>query len=1010
MQSRRLRSFFLALAASTIPFAGGDRVLAGDAVGDRVVPNEVFSADSAQELDAKAGAAGAPRQRPEDPAETGAAAGKSPALPPAGATRRFEAAAPGVFQARTAFLTCIASVNGVRFVPEVDGVPRTDLSLGLTVERASAGATVLFERGDSPVAPEARGDAAVVFRHGKVEERYDVRGHGVEQSFAIASDAGLRAGADLVLAGAIRSSLVASPDAGHDGAILFSSSGTGILRYGKATAIDAAGQRIAAPVALDGAGGLTIAVPGAWLATATFPIAIDPLIGTFFQVTTRIGQERFADIAYSATDDRFLVIWEEEFSPTDRDIYGQLYAGDGTTIGGPITIDNLVFDSRFPAVAWSSQANVFLVAWTENPGATTFGATNGVYGAYVDHNGFKIGPTFPIHATTSFHNFVDLGGRADGGTFLVTWTIEIVAFDLDVACRQIDTAGNRSAFFLVAGSSINEFEAAVNPIGSGVNPWCIAWSDDTFGADIDTIAAAASPQAGTLDPAFGTPFDVLFSTAPERIPAVAGAAGQWIVSADTEFAGADYDVRARAVGPAGPTAGSVNLDPSTTVSDLDVSVSFYTNAQGTPEYLFAFTRADAASATNIFALRADAALTVAIEGPVAVSSFGIDGLARAIARSGIGRAEHWVAFQRAFGGGADNDIRVQRFGVLPPAAPVADFSGTPAAGSAPLTVTFADLSTGNPTAWAWNFGDGTGSTVRNPPAKLYANPGTYAVSLTVTAAGGQDTEVKAGYITVGTPNPVAPVANFAANVTSGVSPLAVTFTDASTGQVTGWLWDFGDGTGSNVRNPPVKTYNAPGSYTVTLTATGPGGQDAEVKVGYISVTAVPGSLPVADFSAAPRSGTAPLMVQFTNVSSNATSFLWNFGDGATSTDTNPSHAYAPGAYAVSLLAANASGSDTETKVDFIVVVAGTGSTPGGSTPGGSNPGGSTPGASQPGSSPTSSFTLPRSGGGGGGCALATSGDDAAPATLLPLALLAAALGLARLLLRKRARRESARPA
>ncbi|MCI0635192.1 MAG: PKD domain-containing protein, partial [Actinobacteria bacterium] len=172
----------------------------------------------------------------------------------------------------------------------------------------------------------------------------------------------------------------------------------------------------------------------------------------------------------------------------------------------------------------------------------------------------------------------------------------------------------------------------------------------------------------------------------------------------------------------------------------------------------------------------------------------------------------------------------------------------------------------------------------------------------------------------------------------------------------------------------------------------------------ITVTAAPGSLPVADFDASPRTGNGPLNVMFTNLSSNATGFLWNFGDGTTSTDANPSHTYAPGAYAVSLLAANASGNDTETKVDYIVVVGATGSTPGGSTPGGSTPGGSTP----TGQSPTSgsSFSLPRSGGGGGGCSLGSDGG-ADPASFLPYALLAAALGLVRLL-RSRTRRDPAK--
>ncbi|MCQ1537746.1 S8 family serine peptidase [Methanocalculus taiwanensis] len=82
-----------------------------------------------------------------------------------------------------------------------------------------------------------------------------------------------------------------------------------------------------------------------------------------------------------------------------------------------------------------------------------------------------------------------------------------------------------------------------------------------------------------------------------------------------------------------------------------------------------------------------------------------------------------------------------------PVAPVANFIGVPATGPAPLTVRFTDTSTGVPTSWTWNFGDGTNSTERHP-TKIYQNHGVYTVSLTATNEQGQNTTTKAGYITV----------------------------------------------------------------------------------------------------------------------------------------------------------------------------------------------------------------------------------------------------------------------
>lgn len=171
----------------------------------------------------------------------------------------------------------------------------------------------------------------------------------------------------------------------------------------------------------------------------------------------------------------------------------------------------------------------------------------------------------------------------------------------------------------------------------------------------------------------------------------------------------------------------------------------------------------------------------------------------------------------------------------------------------------------------------------------------------------------------GAPQP--PVAAFVGSPTSGCGPLNVNFTDQSTNSPTSWSWDFGDGGTSTLQNP-AHAYTAPGSYTVTLTATNAAGSDQEIKVGYISVTS--GTAPVADFSGTPTTGDAPLAVNFTDLSSGSPStWSWTFGDGGTSTAQNPSYVYNnPGTYNVTLTVTNACGSDGETKVGYVVVTGG----------------------------------------------------------------------------------------
>lgn len=101
---------------------------------------------------------------------------------------------------------------------------------------------------------------------------------------------------------------------------------------------------------------------------------------------------------------------------------------------------------------------------------------------------------------------------------------------------------------------------------------------------------------------------------------------------------------------------------------------------------------------------------------------------------------------------------------------------------------------------------------------------------------------------------VGPVAQFLGNPTSGTASFTVTFTDASIGSPTGWLWDFGDGGQSSSQNP-THEYQAAGTYTVTLTVVNGVGTDSEVKTGYI--TALAASTPTPGPTPTPTPGPTP---------------------------------------------------------------------------------------------------------------------------------------------------------
>ncbi len=171
-----------------------------------------------------------------------------------------------------------------------------------------------------------------------------------------------------------------------------------------------------------------------------------------------------------------------------------------------------------------------------------------------------------------------------------------------------------------------------------------------------------------------------------------------------------------------------------------------------------------------------------------------------------------------------NTLVKENYIIINEAQPVAAFTADTTGGIAPLTVQFADSSTGTITEWSWDFGDGETSSEQNPE-HTYTVADTFSVSLSVSGPGGSDTCVNTNYIIVIEP---APIAAFAVDSTAGAYPFTVQFSDSSSGVITEWLWDFGDGCTSDEQNP-LHEYTTADSFTVSLTVTGPGGSDTMIK-------------------------------------------------------------------------------------------------------------------------------------------------------------------------------------
>ncbi len=249
--------------------------------------------------------------------------------------------------------------------------------------------------------------------------------------------------------------------------------------------------------------------------------------------------------------------------------------------------------------------------------------------------------------------------------------------------------------------------------------------------------------------------------------------------------------------------------------------------------------------------------------------------------------------------------------------PVVDFVISPGSGTAPLTIQCTDTSTGVFESILWDFGDGSNATETNP-IHTYETPGEYTITLTRSSPGYPDKFAKTAVIQVQGP-PEPPVAQFTISSTEGTAPFAIVCTDQSEGDITEWIWDFGDGKVIRGRNP-THTYVLPGQYPITLTVRGPGGKDELRKNSVITVLPSPEKLK-ASFSADPVRGTAPLSVIFRDTSTGTISaWDWDFGDGTASHEQNPTHVYSqPGTYSVKLVVTGPDGRSEKSDENLIIV-------------------------------------------------------------------------------------------
>jgi PKD repeat protein len=215
------------------------------------------------------------------------------------------------------------------------------------------------------------------------------------------------------------------------------------------------------------------------------------------------------------------------------------------------------------------------------------------------------------------------------------------------------------------------------------------------------------------------------------------------------------------------------------------------------------------------------------------------------------------------------------------------------------TVKFTNGST-NADSYAWTFGDGKNDTIRSP-IQIYAQQDTYRVVLKATNVCG--TKEYSTLLNLNTP----PKSNFEATSVNDCAPALIRFTNLSSDNVRKFYWSFPKGRpATSIDKTPSVTYDSSGVYDVILVVENGYGRDTFKRTEYIKIT----GKPKVGFSFVQNG----LSVSFTNNSSNATSYKWQFGDGKSNTQINPTYIYATGGtYIVLLSATNNCGTTTDTQ-------------------------------------------------------------------------------------------------
>ena len=375
------------------------------------------------------------------------------------------------------------AADGTMFVPCFGPAAPRNFPASLPRARVAVAGKVLASEA---VAPSFAFDA-VEYRGSSFTERYELRSAGIEQQFVFAT---------LPARGALQVTVpftteLAFRGAADDGFRFANEHGS--FGYGRAVAIDADGDRLELSTEWTGSG-FVITVPAAFVAEASLPLVVDPLLGNVVSYLTDTKALVNTDMAWDESLGRFAVVHERVFSATDSDVFVRYHDGAMQIATAPSAIDISTDSWRAPRIAGLEAHDTFLVVAEKSAGNV---APFRGFGRTVTGAAMTLGTPFQVFNLGNDVTHLDVGGDPApvGPTqFCVVCEYAFSALDHDIYAAAVNASGVPTAQVAINTSGLSQtrpqISASCGMPGGGSEAWGIAYLQPSTGSSVQAQFAA----------------------------------------------------------------------------------------------------------------------------------------------------------------------------------------------------------------------------------------------------------------------------------------------------------------------------------------------------------------------------------------------------------------------------------------------------------------------------------------------------------------------------------------